>query len=112
VSATTPPKSAVDYEALAAKYATPAAMPLNQVSPQEHSNSDPARQKLVKPSTTTYGVVNAGATASTAKDTVKEEKGSKTKLLLVIVGLIAFFIIYAVIWVIIFGVELPFAQPA
>lgn len=101
------PQSAVDYAALAAKYATPPAPSFS--APSNQPQPTPVKAASVTPSTTTYGVVN------TSTDTKKEkapplpaEKGGNLKKIMLILGILMFLVIYAFVWVVVFGIELPF----
>lgn len=99
-------KSAVDYAALAAKYATPPPVPMD--SANNNNAPAPPKQAAVTPSTTTYGVVNNGT--NDIKKPLKldaEDKGSMTKKIMLIAGILMFFVIYTFVWVVVFGFELP-----
>ncbi len=103
VTGATQNTSAIDYASLAAKYATPPATP-------EASNSV-VQSTPVVPSTTTYGVVNNSQNTQTTPNVTPfapEEKNKSLKKLLLIGGIMLFFAFYTVVWVIIFGVKMPF----
>lgn len=101
------PKSAVDYAALAAKYATPLTPPTQETPPPP-----PPAQKhaAVTPSSTMYGVVNGGSDSKTETkvDPEPEQKGGALKKIMLIAGILMFFVIYTFVWVVVFGFELPF----
>ncbi len=107
VSGTPAPQSAVDYAALAAKYATPPVPSFS--SPSNQPQPEPVKAASVTPSTTTYGVVNAGADTKKEKVApIPAEKGSNLKKIMLILGILMFLMIYTFVWIVVFGVELPF----
>lgn len=95
-------KPTVDYAALAAKYATP----LPTIDP----NTPIAKAPAVTPSTTTYGVVNNGATKAKLAETGEKKPGGKKKLLL-IVGIPIGILIYTIVWIIVFQVDVMALLP-
>jgi len=99
-------KTAIDYAALAAKYATPV--------PTIGTETTSPRPAVVTPSTTMYGVVNDGNTKKAASDkpekTDKKRSGGMKKLLLFL-GIPILLIAYTVIWVVVFGVDLTQLLP-
>lgn len=95
-------KPTVDYAALAAKYATP----LPTIDP----NTPIAKAPVVTPSTTAYGVVNNDHTKAKSTDTGEKKPGGKKKLLL-IVGIPIGILIYTIIWIIVFQVDVMALLP-
>lgn len=99
-------KPVVDYAALAAKYATP-------TPPVSALGSIHPGSAVVTPSTTTYGVVNTTTgTTGTAKPQEKEKKeGSSKKKLLLVVGIPIALLVYAVVWIVIFHIDVMALLP-
>lgn len=95
-------KPTVDYAALAAKYATP----LPTIDP----NTPIVKAPAVTPSTTAYGVVNNGDTKAKPAETGEKKPGGKKKLLL-IVGIPIGILIYTVIWIVVFQVDVMSLLP-
>lgn len=106
-ASTTPPppppamRPTVDYAALAAKYATPL--------PTMDPNAPIPKAPAVTPSTTAYGVVNNDSKPKTP-DTGGEKPGGKKKLLL-IVGIPVGLLIYTIIWIVVFHVDVMSLLP-
>lgn len=101
-------KTTMDYASIAAKYATPT--PPIGLDPF----SSAPRPSVVKPSTTTYGVVNNSGTKLVAQDKTEnsEKKGfSGMKKILLFVGLPVFLIVYTIMWLVIFGVDITQLLP-
>lgn len=106
-------QSAVDYAALAAKYATPQQPQQMTVPaqpfpiPQQQSQ----RHAAVTPSSTTYGVVNGGSETKTENKSFSEpeseQKSGTLKKIILIAGILMFFVIYTFVWIVVFGFELP-----
>lgn len=88
----------IDYAALAAKYATPTP-PVSAMAS--------THQAVVTPSSTTYGVVNN----ETAKPAPQEKTGSSMKKLLLLVGLPLLLIAYTIIWVVLFKIDIMALLP-
>lgn len=108
-------KSAIDYSSFGPKSppyqspVTPSPMqsqpPVMQTPASIGVNSSPQVA-----TSTTFGVVNAPEGKKKAETT--EKKGSLMKTLLLFVGIPLFILIYAFIWIVVFGLEMPFAIPA
>ncbi|MDQ5901271.1 MAG: hypothetical protein QG600_849, partial [Patescibacteria group bacterium] len=63
----------------------------------------------LKSSPATFGVVNAPQNdKKTPSPDSTEKKGSLMKKLLILIGIPLFVIVYTVVWIVVFGVELPF----
>lgn len=99
------PKSAVDYTALSAK-------PLSSapVSPTVAAPTTGYVAPQAKTPPPTVGVVNNSTDISKKLENT-EKKGSLGKKLLLLIGIPVFILIYTAIWIVVFGVELPFALP-
>ncbi len=88
----------VDYAALAAKYATP----LPTINPAAPVPPAP-KPTVVTPSIPTYGVVNNGGHTEAAGQ--KEKKPLGKKKLLLFLGIPVVIVAYAVIWIVIFHLD-------
>lgn len=97
-------KTAIDYAALAAKYATP--VPAIGSTP-EIPPAPSGKPPVVTPSTTAYGVVNNGKTDTKSTGTASEKKKSSgMKKILLILGIPVLLIAYTAIWVVVFKVDI------
>jgi hypothetical protein len=107
VSGAATTKSAIDYAALAAKYASPSPAPTATPVPvAPGATAATARPTVVTPSSTTYGVVNAGKPASAAPAAAPVKTGSPLTKVLLFVGIPIFLIAYTFVWIIVFHVDL------
>lgn len=108
-NSTLPPlkqKSAVDYNALNSQAINTSA----PVTPKVSAPTTTAYTATTQSTSPTFGVVNPSESGKSSPAS-NEKKGSILKKLLLLVGIPLFILIYTLIWVIVFGVELPFALP-
>ena len=109
-TATSQPTSAINYEALGGikPLASSPVTPTLGVSSQTVTDT-PSNVPSLKSSPATFGVVNAPQNdKKTPSPDSTEKKGSLMKKLLILIGIPLFVIVYTVVWIVVFGVELPF----